>query len=285
MKILITGALGQLGKYAASRLCMANEVHAYDSKKLDISNLDNVNAVLNEVKPDVVINCAAYTKVDLCETEVETAYLVNAIGPRNLAIAAEKTGAKLVHISTDYVFRGDSPVPLREDAPVGPVTVYGKSKLMGEEFVRQFSSKHFILRTAWLYGDGDNFARTMLKLSKTNDRLRVVGDQYGSPTSTKDLSAAIESLISTEHYGTYHATCEGSCSWHNFAKKIFELMGIDVEVEKVTSEEFIRPAKRPAYSVLDNFMLNLIGHNSFRRWEDALEDYLKEDTVWRNSNL
>lgn len=278
MKVLITGANGQLGLELQAQLKERKDktqVIATDYKTLDITNLKQVKAELILVKPDVVINCAAHTAVDKCEEDIENAYKINAIGPKNLAIACDEIGAKLVQVSTDYVFSGDVPGARREDDLTGPQSIYGTSKLLGEEYVKTFCKKHFIVRTAWLYGEGNNFVRTMLKLAETNKELNVVGDQFGSPTSTKDLAKAIIDLMQTEYYGTFHGTCEGECSWYDFAYKIFELKGIDIKVNKVTSEEFIRPAKRPQYSVLDNFMLKLYGLNSFRQWEEALKDYLE----------
>ncbi|WP_195929145.1 dTDP-4-dehydrorhamnose reductase [Clostridium sp. 1001270J_160509_D11] len=277
MKIIITGAQGQLGQELVKQLDKKYEydVIKTDRDTLDITNIENVNTFTLDQNPDVVINCAAHTAVDLCETDMENAYKINAVGPRNLAIACEKVGAKLVQVSTDYIFDGNGTRPYREDDITCPNSVYGTSKLMGENFVREFCSKYFIVRTAWLYGEGNNFVRTMLKLSETNSELNVVNDQIGSPTSTVDLAKAIIDLIHTEHYGIYHGTCEGQCSWYDFAKKIFEIKNIDIKVNPVTSDEFKRPAPRPKYSVLDNFMLKLVGLNSFRKWEDSLEEYLK----------
>ena len=277
MKIIITGSQGQLGQELVKQLDKKYEydVIKTDRDTLDITNIENVNTFILERNPDVVINCAAHTAVDLCETDIENAYKINAIGPRNLAIVCDKIGAKLVQVSTDYVFDGNGTRPYREDDITCPNSVYGTSKLMGENFVREFCSKYFIVRTAWLYGEGNNFVRTMLKLSETNSELNVVNDQIGSPTSTVDLAKAIIDLIHTEHYGIYHGTCEGQCSWYDFAKKIFEIKNIDIKVNPVTSDEFKRPAPRPKYSVLDNFMLKLVGLNSFRKWEDSLEEYLK----------
>lgn len=281
MKVLITGADGQLGLALQEQLngkfedyLDKVEVIVANHKTLDIVYLKQVESTLKRIRPDVIINCAAYTAVDACEEEVEMAYSINALGPKHLAIACEAIGAKLVHISTDYVFDGEVNKPRRENDRVNPQTMYGRSKLLGEEYVRTFCKKHFILRTAWLYGEGKNFVRTMLEIGSKNDEVNVVGDQFGSPTSTKDLAKVIIELMQTEYYGTYHGTCEGECSWYDFACKIFELKGIDIKVNKVVSEEFIRPAKRPKYSVLDNFMLKLYGLNSFRHWEEALKDYL-----------
>lgn len=277
MKIIITGARGQLGTELINQLENIDGIGIIptDRDELNIIDINNVNGFLSTNKPDVVINCAAHTAVDLCETDVENAYKINAIGPKNLAIACEKVGAKLVQVSTDYVFDGKGARPYREDDITCPNSIYGTSKLMGENFVKEFCSKYFIVRTAWLYGEGNNFVRTMLKLAETNKELNVVNDQYGSPTSTVDLAKAIIDLINTEYYGVYHGTCEGKCSWYDFAKKIFEINNIDIKVNPVTSEAFKRPAPRPAYSVLDNFMLKLVGLNSFRNWEDSLREYLK----------
>lgn len=289
MKVLITGANGQLGREVARQLRgqEAYRVISCNRDDLDITNIQQVMEVMTYHKVNVVINCAAYTAVDQAEEDVETAYKVNAIGAKNLAISCEKIGAKLIHISTDYVFDGKISSPRREDDQTNPQTVYGKSKLLGEEYIKTFSSKYFIVRTAWLYGDGPNFVRTMLKLAKTHEKINVVGDQYGSPTSAKELAKVIIKLMATEHYGTFHGVCQGSCSWFDFASKIFELMDINIKVNKVTSNEFVRPAPRPQYSVLDNLILRLYGMDSFKDWEEALEDYLnanKED-IWETLNL
>lgn len=278
MKIIITGSKGQLGYELIQQF---NENYDYeiictDRESLNIINIEQVNEFILNHKPDVVINCAAHTAVDLCETDIENAYKINAIGPKNLAIACEKVGAKFVQVSTDYVLDGNGTEPYKEDEKTNPNSVYGKSKLMGEDFTKEFCSRYFIVRTAWLYGEGNNFVRTMLKLAENNTELSVVNDQVGSPTSTVDLAKAIIDLIHTEYYGLYHGTCEGQCSWYDFAKKIFEIKNIDIKVNPVTSDEFKRPAPRPKYSVLDNFMLKLVGLNSFRKWEDALDDYLIE---------
>lgn len=277
MKIIITGSRGQLGLELYNRLKIVPgyNILAVDIEELNIVDFNTVNRTVLEYLPDIVINCAAHTAVDLCETDIENAYKINAIGPRNLAIACEKVGAKFVQVSTDYVFNGNENQPYREDNETCPNSIYGKSKLMGEQFTKEFCSKYFIVRTAWLYGEGNNFVRTMLKLAQNNKELNVVNDQFGSPTSTVDLAKAIIDLINTENYGTYHGTCEGQCSWYDFAKKIFEISNIDIKVNPVSSEEFKRPAPRPKYSVLDNFMFKLVELNSFRRWEDSLIEYLE----------
>ena len=281
MKYLITGANGQLGRELQKQLNKGDyKLFLYDIDSLDITDYEQVEKIVSNIRPEVIFNCAAHTNVDGCENDVENAYKINAIGAQNLAIISEEIGSKFVHFSTDYVFSGEDEIPRIESDFTAPKTIYGKSKLHGEELVKQFCSKYFIIRTAWLYGDGNNFVRTMLKLSKQNDKLTVVGDQFGSPTYTKDLAKAAIDLSSTKYYGLYHGTCQGSCSWYDFACKIFEFMNINIKVEKVTSEQFVRPAKRPKYSVIDNFMLRLRGLDTFRHWEDSLKDYLQEDVQW-----
>ncbi|NMS89707.1 dTDP-4-dehydrorhamnose reductase [Clostridioides difficile] len=284
MKVLITGANGQLGRELVKQLEEINKsmnqlkysILATTRNDLDISNQTNVDNFILYNKPDIVINCASYTKVDECESHIDVAYKINALGARNIAIASEKVNANLVHISTDYVFNGLSKCPYKEDDKTESISVYGKSKLMGERFVEQFSNKYFIFRTAWLYGDGNNFVKTMIKLSEENKEVNVVDDQFGSPTSTVDLTRVIIKLMETKNYGVYHATCEGECSWYDFAKNIFELKNIDIKVNRIKSKDFKSKVQRPQYSVLDNFMLKLIGLNSFRKWEESIEEYLKE---------
>lgn len=285
-KILVTGSNGQLGR--ALKKEYANEqnvefIHTDVAEgdgifALDITDIDAVLAFAREKNPDVIINCAAHTNVDACEAQWDLAYKINAIGARNLSIAAAQTDAKLIHISTDYVFEGTSPKPLTEFDQTGPISAYGKTKYEGEKFVKEFSRKHFILRTAWLYGDGKNFVKTMLKLAETRDAITVVSDQYGSPTSAAELARMVHFLEPTESYGTYHATCEGQCSWADFAKAIFKRAGKTTNVQYVTTEEYNSPAKRPAYSVLDNYMLRLAFGDAFQMadWQDALDEYMKE---------
>lgn len=305
MNILVTGSLGQLGREVRRQLALSElsffsgtsfesgkkdslRVTGVDLGDLDISDLNATMAFCRELRPDVIINCAAHTAVDVCEAEPDAAYRANALGPRNLAMAAEEMGAKLVHISTDYVFDGEG-LPLSQpgDGPQAgfrhyhefdrpnPQTVYGRSKLAGENFVQQFCSRWFILRTAWLYGDGNNFVKTMLKLASERDEVRVVADQSGTPTSSRALTACMLELLQTEAYGLYHATCEGETTWHGFAEEIFRLHGLLTKVTPVTTAEFPRPAPRPRYSVLDNSMLRMGGFSPFPLWQDELTLYLK----------
>lgn len=281
MKILVTGCNGQLGREIIKQLennkikDESIEVLKCDKETLDISNFDEVNTYILENKPEVIINCAAFTNVDLSEEKEDLAYKINALGAKNLAIASEKVKSKLVYISTDYVFKGDKKTPYKEDDAINPTSVYGKSKFLGEQYTKAFCSRYFIIRTAWLYGDGNNFVKTMLKLSDTKKEINVVDDQVGSPTSTKDLAICVLNLINTEYYGIYHGTNHGFCSWYDFAKKIFEIKNIDIKVNPITSDEFESKVNRPSYSVLDNFMLNLIDLDNFRDWEEALEEYLR----------
>ena len=292
MKILITGSNGQLGNElqkivstgkaeigAVSEEIKNAEVFAMDVDILDITNLEQVKKVLNEVKPDVVINCAAATNVDGCEANQDLAFKINSLGPRNLAMVAEELGAKIVQVSTDYVFSGVGEAPLKECDLVAPVSVYGKTKLLGEEFVRDFSTKYYIVRTAWLYGYvGHNFVYTMMKLGKDRDTLSVVNDQLGNPTHANDLAYHILKLIQTEEYGVYHCTGKGECSWYNFASEIMKLSGRNCTVNPCTSEEYKsmypNSADRPAYSSLDNMMLRCTIGDEMRDWKDALKTFM-----------
>ncbi len=274
-KIILTGAEGQLGKELQKQLVLYDyEVIAVDLPDFDITDYNNAKDLMKKEQPQIVINCAAYTDVDGCEENEELAFKVNALGVRTLAILTSEINAELVHISTDYVFDGEMGKVYREYDKPNPLNIYGKSKLMGEEFVERFNPRHYIVRTAWLYGEGKNFVQTMLRLSRERDSIDVVNDQFGTPTSTVDLASIIIDLIGTEYYGLYHGTCNGYCSWYDFARKIFELKGIDIKVNPVSSTEFKRPARRPKFSILDNYMLQLAGLNNFRNWEDALEEYL-----------
>lgn len=278
MKIFVTGCNGQLGR--AVNLQYKDDTNVTfvntDVADLDITKVDDVISAVKAEKPDVIVNCAAHTAVDACETDWDNAYKINAIGPRNLSLAANEVNAKLVHISTDYVFDGKGTRPYTEFDKVDPQGAYGKTKLAGEEFVKAFANRYFIIRTAWLYGDGKNFVKTMLRLSETNDAVSVVNDQVGSPTSTKELAGAIAHLIPTDNYGLFHGTCEGVCSWADFTEEIFRLKGLSTKVNRITSAEFNAKAPRPAYSVLENYMLKLTTDYKFAQWEHAIAEYLKE---------
>lgn len=277
-KMIITGCNGQLGR-EMNRLYAGNtdiELINTDVDELDITSIDAVMKLVKEVNPYAIINCAAYTAVDACETNQDIAFKVNTIGPRNLAIATRETGAKLLHVSTDYVFDGTKETPYYESDPICPQSVYGSTKAEAEKMVQQMADRYFILRTAWLYGDGKNFAKTMLRLAETNDTVKVVGDQYGTPTSAYELAKGIDSLLFSDNYGLFHATCEGSCNWAEFAAEIFRLAGKDTKVQAITTAEYGAPANRPAHSVLENYMFKMTNGYLFADWHDAIEKYLKE---------
>jgi len=273
MKILVTGCNGQLGKEIA-RQGHEHELILTDSDTLDITNGAAVMAYFRAVKPDAVIHCAAYTNVDGAESDADGAFRVNVVGAQHIAAGCLETGARMVYVSTDYVFGGQNQEAYREFDTVNPQSVYGHTKYQGEQIVRQILGRHYIVRTAWLYGEGNNFVRTMLKLAETNDTLRVVDDQVGTPTSTVDLARAIFMLLASDSYGTYHATCQGHCSWYEFACEIFRQAGKKVTVMPVTTSEFPRPAKRPVHSILDNYMLRMTVGDPMRSWQEALAEYL-----------
>lgn len=284
-RIMVTGATGQLGKALYRCLQNMDQYKLYltgfshageDISVLDLTNQAAVDAYVDDCRPDIIINCAAMTAVDLCESEQDKAYRMNAFGPKYLAEAAQKNGAKLVHISTDYVFDGRNDKPYTEEDTPNPISVYGKSKLAGEEFVRQLCQRHFIIRVAWLYGEGRNFIKTMLSLAKNNNIIRVVADQYGTPTSAYEVAKVIIYLMETDDYGIYHATCEGYTSWYDFAVAIFDEAGIEADIEPIPSSEYPTPAKRPAYSVLDNKALKERHGYIMPDWKDALHAYMAE---------
>ncbi len=289
-KILVTGCNGQLGRaiqkeYANQVEFILTDVAEGDGiVSLDITDIEAVMAMAREKQPDVIINCAALTNVDGCEKTYDLAYRINAIGPRNLAIAASEVGAKLVHVSTDYVFAGTEKTPRTEFDKPDPISAYGKTKLQGERFVEQFATRYFILRTAWLYGDGKNFVKTMVRVGKDRDEVSVVCDQFGSPTSAVELAKMIHFLEGTESYGTFHATCEGETNWADFTEAFYKKLGIKTKVNHITSEEYAKmnpdAASRPAYSNLDNYMLRLTTDKfSMANWEDALDVYLQDFDV------
>jgi dTDP-4-dehydrorhamnose reductase len=284
MKVMVTGASGQLG----TDLCHALrdfKVIGLTHAAADIADLSSFITLCRKHHPSVIINTAAYVRVDDCEDDPDRAFLVNALGARNVAVAAQEIGARLVHISTDYVFGGEAAphrVPYIEfDTPVPP-NVYGKSKLAGEDFVRHLCLRHFIVRSSGLFGvagssgKGGNFIETMLRLGKERDELRVVNDQVLSPTYTRDLAEKIAQLITTERYGIFHITNRGACSWYEFTKEILNLAGLKTRIVHITSEQYPQKARRPGYSVLDNYHLRLLKIDDMRTWQEALADYMRE---------
>ena len=297
MRLFVTGVGGQLGHdvvnnavargYEAigsdiqpsySGVSDGSAVTEVSYVQLDITDKNAVLSVIEEIKPDVIIHCAAWTAVDAAEYEAnkDIVHEINALGTQYIADAAKSVDAKMLYLSTDYVFDGSATEPYDEFSPVAPLGAYGKTKLEGENFVRQFADRFFIVRTAWLYGDGKNFVKTMLNIGKEKGEVGVVADQVGSPTSAKELAKAIHVLEPTDNYGVFHGTCEGYCSWADFAEKIFEYAGMDVKVNRLTTDEYPTPAKRPAYSVLNNYMLTLTTDFKFAEWEDALKEYFDE---------
>ena len=301
MKVLITGCNGQLGTELQKQLWMGRSeigpipeklrnatVIAVDLPELDISNYEETNEFVRRHRPDVIINCAAFTNVDGCETNHDTAYKANAIGPRNLAQAAEKAGARLVHVSTDYVFSGKENGGIAQDEATlpNPISAYGSTKLMGEKYVAQFCHRHFIVRTAWLYSYyGKNFVKTIVNAGKKFGKLEVVNDQLGNPTNAVDLAHEILQLCVTHEYGLYHCTGEGICSWYDFASEIIRLSGVDATVAPCTSAEYKakhpEAADRPAWSALDNRMLRCTVGNHVRDWKQALAAFFEN---WDGEN-
>ncbi len=290
MKIMITGCYGQLGNELISILksgkseigAMPQELAGAEILPVDVDSLDiadnaKVKAFVAENIPDVIINCAAMTNVDGCETDYETAFKVNAMGVRNLALAAKSVGAKLIHVSTDYVFEGNGTRPYVEWDLVNPQSAYGASKALGEKYALTFNDKTFVVRTSWLYGYiGKNFVKTVRRVIRERGGITVVNDQRGNPTNANDLAHHLLKLALTEEYGIYHCTGEGECTWFDFAKKIAELSGLGDVVKPCTSDEFPTPTKRPAYSSLRNLALECTIGNEMRNWEDAIEEYIKK---------
>jgi len=293
MKVIVTGSKGQLGSQIIEVLTKGSselgvidkeyksaQIIGIDVDELDITNLAEVKKFIKHEKPHIVINPAAYTNVDGCESNEDLAFKVNSLGARNIAIGCEEAGAKMVHISTDYVFEGNGIKPYKEYDKTNPVSVYGKTKLAGENFVRDFCTSYFIVRTSWLYGyNGKNFVKTILKAAKEKGYLEVVNDQRGNPTNAEDLVYHLLKLMLTEEYGIYHCTGEGECTWYDFAKAIVELANISCEVIPITSDKISRPAKRPSYSSLDNMMLRCTVGNEMRSWREALKVFIQNENI------
>lgn len=278
MNILITGAGGQLGQDCAKVLAAETTIHTFSSKDLDITDLAQVNHHFQVVKPDVVVNCAAYTAVDKCETDRDNCWRVNADGAGNLASACSEIGARMIHISTDYVFDGEKPVPTpySENEQLRPVSQYGASKLAGEEQVRAKLENHVILRTAWLYGiGGPNFLKTMLRLAVSDPTrtIQVVNDQFGSFTWTHRLAKQIQALLESSVTGTFHATAEGYTTWFDGAKLFLETMQVPFTLEPCLTSEYPTPAKRPTNSILENDQLKKHDLNRMVPWQDDVATF------------
>ncbi|MEC0258405.1 dTDP-4-dehydrorhamnose reductase [Paenibacillus lautus] len=282
MKVLVTGAKGQLGQDATNVLTeVGYQVIGCGREELDITNMEQCGQVISAYNPDIIIHCAAFTAVDAAESDMDGAYLVNAIGTRNVAVSAEKLGTTVVYISTDYVFNGNSETTYVEYDDTDPQTIYGRSKLAGEQMIRNFCSKWFIVRTSWVFGlHGNNFVKTMLRLGQEKPQLKVVNDQKGSPTYTVDLAKFLLNLISTEKYGLYHASNSGSCTWYEFTQAIFEeardQLGLEItaELQPCTTAEFPRPAPRPANSVMDHLSIRLNQLQDLPHWREGLKQFM-----------
>jgi dTDP-4-dehydrorhamnose reductase len=279
-KLSITGAAGQLGQALIQEATRQGwEVVPTDAHDLDITDPQVVQAELTRQRPEVVINAAAATRVDDLESDPDGALRVNAMGPRNLAVACRRLGVKLIHLSTDYVFDGTKPGPYVEWDATRPLSVYGRSKLLGEEWVRQQCTDHFIVRTAWLYGvPGPNFVSAILARGRQlapDGELKVVRDQRGTPTSALALAPQLLALAATEAFGTYHATCQGETTWFEFAHTILATAGITVRITPCTTSEFPRPAPRPANSVLENRLLRVAGLDCMPAWQAAYQQFWK----------
>jgi dTDP-4-dehydrorhamnose reductase len=294
VKVAVTGANGQLG----TDLCRA--LHNFDvipltHADIEVADMASVKKALLKHRPAVIINTAGYVRVDDCEDERDRAFSVNALGARNVAVVAQELGARLIHLSTDYVFGGAQPSnhqpstiepvphpprPYTEFDIPAPLNTYGKSMLAGEDFVRHLCDRHFVVRTSGLYGIAGssgkrgNFVETVLKLARERDELRIVDDQVLSPTYTRDLAQKVAQLISTECYGVFHITNGGHCSWYEFAREILKLAGTRTPVVPISSAQYPQKARRPGYSVLDNYHLRLLGMDDMRPWQEALKDYL-----------
>ena len=272
--ILVVGAKGMLGRDLMRVL--PGDVRGVDIEEIDITSPESVRRVILTLKPRVVVNCAAYTDVDGCETNADLAMAVNGEGGGHLAAVTREIGALLVQVSTDYVFDGTKGSPFQEDDPVNPLSVYGRSKLLGEEQAR-WNPDHLIVRTQWLYGlGGKNFVETMLRLSTERSEIAVVDDQFGSPTWTVDLALAISELIENNCRGTYHAANRGICSWFEFARAIFAEAGVEMTVRPQTTAQLGRPAPRPLYSALCCDKLTRDTGLALEGWREALATYLEK---------
>jgi dTDP-4-dehydrorhamnose reductase len=282
MRIAVIGANGQLGSDVVLGFSEnGDEVCALTHADVEVGDLESVRTALLRQQPQVVVNTSAMHHVEICEQEPEKAFAINALGPRNLSVVARELDAVLMHVSTDYVFDGDKSTPYDETDVPRPLNLYGNTKLAGEYLVRSTTDRHFVIRTSGLYGKqlcrgkrSLNFVELMLKLARERGEVRVVHDEVVSPTSTEELARQIVVLSRSTNYGLYHATAEGSCSWYEFAREIFERTDTRVILKVASPNEFPAKVARPRYSVLENRALKVLGLNSLRQWQDGLHDYL-----------
>lgn len=279
MKVLVTGSKGQLGKAIIKYFCN-EELTLTDINSLDITNMDQAFGAIKRIKPAVIINCAALTDVSRCELDKATAYKINALGVNNLVVLANDFNSELVHISTDYVFDSERNIkekslsPYVEEDLTNPKTFYGITKRLSECTIQDALTKYYIIRTSWLYGDGESFISRLLRQASSKSSIRVVSDQIGTPTSTEELALCIKVLINKKNFGLFHGSCEGCCSRYQYAKEVFKLMGINCPIIPIRSHELKEVVRRPSYSVLENNKLKTLGIFSFSHWEDALKNYI-----------
>jgi dTDP-4-dehydrorhamnose reductase len=275
VRVLLTGAGGQLGLELSEILPdRGHEVVALDRQGLDVADPDAVEGAFEECSPELVVNAAAYTNVDGCEEATDLAYSVNALGPRNLAQACERRGCELLHVSTNYVFDGRGERPYEPFAPPNPISAYGRTKLAGEELVTRLTNRWYVVRSAGVYGRGHNFVRTMLRVAKERDSLKVKDDEFISPTYARDLAEGIAGIVEDRRYGLYHLTNAGSCSWYEFTREIFRLAGVETEVVPIPGSEYPLLAARPA-----NGVLSTLSSPELRHWSEALADYLAQEVA------
>jgi dTDP-4-dehydrorhamnose reductase len=282
MKVILLGANGQLGKEFGNFLSEKEDIdlYSFSHNELDILDLQKLVDKFQEISPNVVINCAAYTKVDQAEKEQTLAYQVNAIGAKNVSFASFKINAKVIYFSTDYVFDGIKGAPYNEFDKPNPISVYGKSKLLGETYTKEHNPNHLILRISWLYGiNGSNFVKTIIRLAKEKGELRVVNDQVGTPTYALDLVKQTWKLIQEDSAGLYHSANIGQTTWFEFAKRIVEKLKLNAKVVPIKTEEFPSLAKRPKFSVLENYLLQLENKNIMRKWEKAFDDFVEKHKI------
>lgn len=280
MKIIVTGGTGQLGRaFALLADSFEGRIVTLGSRELDVTIPNQINSIFNQIRPDAVVHAGAFTAVDVAEASPMQAFKINVVGTRNIAAACLSYNSKMVYLSSDYVFDGRQNQPYTEFDRPNPINVYGRSKWEGELIAARICPRLFIIRTSWLYGDGRNFVRTILKLAQEKEYLTVVNDQTGTPTYTSDLVQGIMSIIKTDGFGTYHMSNNGYCTWFDFAKEIVKLAGLATPIQPVCTQEFAAPALRPCYSVLRNYMLELSVGDKFRSWQEALADYLNEELV------
>lgn len=278
MVVLVTGASGQLGQALQAIVPKHStlQFHFASSAEADITNKENLEQVFNRLKPDFCINAAAYTAVDKAESEPEKAHLINVTGAKNLAEVCKEHNATLIHVSTDFVFDGSKNTPYTEEDETNPQGVYGKTKREGEQEIEKILTAHYIIRTSWLYSEyGNNFMKTMIRLGNERDSLGVVNDQTGTPTNTNDLAEAILQIIESgkKEYGIYHYSNEGVATWYDFAKKIFEVNNISVDLKPITTADYPTPAKRPVYSVIDKSKIRSAFGLKISHWHDSLKRY------------